>query len=54
MNLDFEVDKEKDSKDNKQDKKSFKLLLIKIKRPLIILIIFKTRKTINKINLENT
>lgn len=52
MTQDFEVDKDKDLKDNKQEKGSFKLLLKKIiKTPIMIL---TTKMATNKNNLENT
>ena len=52
MTQDFEVDKEKDLKDNKQEKGSFKLLLIKIIKTSIM--ILTTKMANNKNNLENT
>ena len=53
MTLDSEVDKDKDSKDSKQEKKLSKVLTIKIKNILIISSIYKI-KTVNcKINLED-
>ena len=52
MTQDFEVDKEKDLKDNKQEKGSFKLLLKKIIKTSIM--ILTTKMANNKNNLENT